>query len=156
MTDHAAQPHRPTPPLDAPEEVVAEFDRLAAVSRAAPEDLEANVALWRQVLRLERWIFIARGSDESPMPYAITLPQGPMVLAFTTAERARAAGMANGLSEAEAGRLLATPLPGAIEWAAALQGVGIAALALDHGFSGPFAPLSNLVPMRDFFAANPA
>jgi cysteine desulfurase/selenocysteine lyase len=62
------------------------------------------------------------------MPFAAAMPQGPMVLAFTTAQRAHDAGLSMGLSPDEASRLLATPLPGAIEWAATLQGAGIVAL----------------------------
>ncbi|GAA2173188.1 hypothetical protein GCM10009846_14140 [Agrococcus versicolor] len=144
-----------SPSLDAAPEVVARIDRLAEASRAAPDDRAAMAALWRAVLGLDRWIFIARGDAEHPMPFAAAMPQGPMVLAFTTAQRAHDAGLSMGLSSDEASRLLATPLPGAIEWAATLQGAGIVALALDHGTIGAFAPLTNLVPMRDWFAANP-
>lgn len=141
---------------NAPDAVVAEIDRLAAASQAAPQDVGAMSAVWRALYGLDRWLFIARGELTDPRPYAISLPQGPMVLAFTTAQRAQAAGRANGLSEEEVRHILAIPLPGAIEWAAGLASTGIMGIAFDHGVSpGPFAPLANLIPMRDWFAANP-
>lgn len=136
-------------------ETVAEIDRLAEVSRAAPQDTESTAAMWRALYGLERWLFIARGELSEPRPYAITLPQGPMVLAFTTAERAQAAGRANGLSEDEVKHILAIPLPGAIEWAAGLASTGVFGIAFDHGVTGAFAPLANLVPVRDWLAARP-
>jgi hypothetical protein len=133
---------------------VARLDRLAAAARADPADEAAAVELWRALLALDHWILIARGDVAHPVPYAAALPQGPTVLAFTTPERARAAGVAMGLPEAEAGRLLATPLPAAVEWAATLQGVGIVAIAID-GVAGASAPLAGLVAMRDRLAAHP-
>lgn len=137
-----------------PDAVVAQIDRLAAAAQAAPQDIEAMGALWRALYGLDRWLFIARGEINAPRPYAITLPQGPMVLAFTTTERAQATGRANGLSEDEVKHILAIPMPAAIEWAAGLASTGVMGLAFDHGTTGVFAPLSNLVPMRDWFAAN--
>lgn len=112
-------------------------------------------ALWRAVLGLDRWILIARGTLEQPRPFAASFPPGPLLLVFSTAERARAGGMAAGLSQEEASRLIATPLPAAIEWAASFQAAGIVGIALDHGTTGAWTPLANLVPLRDWFAANP-
>lgn len=155
MTDPARQPGDRTPGLDPSPDVVARLDALSGASRDAPQDQAAMAALWRAVLGLERWILIARGTPEQPRPFAATFPQGPMLLIFSTAERARAGGMAAGLTLEESSRLLATPLPGAIEWAASFQGVGVMGVALDHGTTGAFTPLQNLVPMRDWFAANP-
>lgn len=137
-------------------EVVAEIDRLAAASRAAPQDREAMSALWRAIFGLDRWLFLVRGELDAPRPYALGFPEGPMVLAFTTAERARAAGLANGLREDEVQHILAVPLPGAIEWIAGHADAGILGVTFDHGVSGAFAPLGNLIPMRDWFAARPA
>ncbi|MDQ1130279.1 hypothetical protein [Microbacterium sp. SORGH_AS_0888] len=136
-------------------DVVAEIDRLAAAAKAAPGDTVAMAALWRAVYGLERWIFIARGTHDEPSPYALSFDEGPMVLAFTTAERAQEAGRRNGLSEEESSLLLSVPLPGAIEWAASLAGTGITGILFDYPAPGYFAPLGNLIPMRDHMARNP-
>ena len=151
MSD-AQPPADRTPSLDPLPQAVAEIDRLAEVARRAPGDTEAMGALWDALYGLDRWLFIARGEAERPSPYTIVRPEGPMLLAFTTAERARTGGMGNGLGEEETRRLLAVPLPGGIEWAASLEGHGVRGLIVDDGTLGAFAPLGNLVPMRDWFA----
>lgn len=155
MTDATPQPGDRMPSLDPAPEVVARLDALSAAAREAPQDQATMAALWRAALGLERWILIARGSSEDPRPFAATFPPGPLLLVFSTAERAQVGGMAAGLSREEASRLIATPLPAAIEWAASFQAAGIVGVALDHGTTGAWTPLQNLVPMRDWFAANP-
>ncbi|WP_066043834.1 hypothetical protein [Herbiconiux solani] len=144
-----------TPRLDPSAEEVAEIDRRAALLRAEPESFAAMDNLWRAVYGLEHWIFIARGTLEQPAPYAGQLPQGPMLFAFTTAERAKSAALGAGLSDEEASTLLAIPLPSAIEWAATFAAVGVKGIAFDLPEAGYFAPLENLVPMRDYMASNP-
>ena len=144
-----------TPRLDPTPEEVAEIDRRAAVLRAEPESFAAMDNLWRAVYGLEHWIFSARGTLEQPAPYAGQLPQGPMLFAFTTAERAKSAALGAGLSDEEASTLLAIPLPSAIEWAATFAAVGVKGIAFDLPEAGHFAPLENLVPMRDYMASNP-
>lgn len=134
-------------------EIVAEIDRLAAAAQAAPDDMAAMDRLWRAIYGLDRWLFLARGERENPRPYMLDFPQGPMVLAFTTAERAQAAGRANGLSEEEVALVLAVPLPGGIEWAASLPVSGV---VFDYGVTGVSAPVGNLIPMRDWMASRPA
>ncbi|MFC7430406.1 MULTISPECIES: hypothetical protein [unclassified Agrococcus] len=155
MSDASPQPGDRIPSLDPPPAVVGRIDGLAAASRDAPGDPAAAAALWRAVLGLDRWICIARGSDDQPTPFLATFTQGPMLLAFTTAERARVGGLSVGLAQEEVGRLLAVPLPAAIEWAASYEQGGVHGLLLDQGTTGAFTPLANLVPMRDWFAANP-
>lgn len=112
-------------------------------------------SLWRAVYGLEHWLFIARGELDSPRPFAISHQQGPLVLAFTTSARARTAGVANGLSEDEAGIILTMPLPGAVDWAASMAQSGVIGLVVDYGTLDLLAPITNLVPMRDWFAGNP-
>ncbi|WP_368496995.1 hypothetical protein [Herbiconiux sp. A18JL235] len=147
--------HPEAPRLDPTPEQVAEIDRRAAALKEQPESFAAMDALWRAVYALDRWIFIARGTDDQPGPYAGELPQGPMLFAFTTGERARSAALGMGLSEDEVSRLLAVPLPAAIEWAATFASVGVKGIAFDIPTAGYFAPLTNLVPMRDYMAAHP-
>ncbi|WP_378144353.1 hypothetical protein ACFJGV_12860 [Cnuibacter sp. UC19_7] len=143
------------PRLDPPTEVVADIDRKAARLRAEPESFAAMDGLWRAVYGLERWIFLARGTEEAPKPYAGELSPGPMLFAFTTPDRAREGGRSVGLSDEESSLLLAVPLPGAIEWAASFGQAGIAGIAFDIPSAGYYAPLGNLLPMRDHMAANP-
>lgn len=156
MTSSDAQaPDAPIPSLDPAPEVVVEIDRLAAALRAAPQDPGAMHSLWRAIYGLEHWLFIARGEPQSPRPYAITHERGPLVLAFTTAARARSAGVANGLSADESGAILSVPLPGAVDWTASMNEGGVIGLVVDYGELDLVAPITNLVPMRDWFAANP-
>lgn len=143
------------PSLNPPAEVVADIDRKAARLRAEPQSFAAMDGLWRAVYGLERWIFIARGSQDDPKPYAGELSPGPMVFAFTTAERALEGGRSVGLGDEEASLLLAVPMPGAIEWVASFAGSGIAGIAFDVPSAGYYAPLTNLLPMRDHMTANP-
>ncbi|GAB2594447.1 hypothetical protein [Pseudactinotalea suaedae] len=149
------QPGQPISSIDPAPEVVAEIDRRAAALRAAPQDAGAMDAVWRAVYGLKHWLFIARGEPQSPRPYAIAHQQGPLVLAFTTAARARTAGMANGLSGDEAGLVLTVPLPAAADWAASMAGSGVTGFVVDYGTLDLFAPITNLVPMRDWFATGP-
>ena len=144
-----------TPRLDPSPEEIAEIDRRAALLSTQPESFAAMDGLWRAVYALDHWIFIARGTDNQPGPYAGELPQGPMLFAFTTGERAKTAALGAGLSEEEASRLLAVPLPSAIEWAATFSAVGVKGIAFDLPTAGFFAPLENLIPMRDYMASHP-
>ncbi|MFB2554880.1 hypothetical protein [Herbiconiux liangxiaofengii] len=144
-----------TPRLDPSPDEIAEIDRRAALLREQPDSFAAMDNLWRAIYSLERWIFIARGTLDQPAPYAGELPQGPMLFAFTTGERAKTAALGAGLSEEEASMLLAIPLPSAIEWAASFSAVGVKGIAFDLPAAGFFAPLENLVPMRDYMASNP-
>jgi hypothetical protein len=147
--------HPEAPRLDPSPEEVADIDRRAAALKEEPESFAAMDALWRAVYSLDRWIFIARGTDDQPAPYAGELPQGPMLFAFTTGERARTAALGMGLSEDEASKLLAVPLPAAIEWVASFSSVGVKGITFDFPAAGYFAPLENLVPMRDYMATHP-
>lgn len=155
MTDATPQPGDRIPSLDPAPEVVAQIDRLAAASRADPSDQWVMTDLWRAVLGLERWIFIARGTPEQATPYVAMMADVPMLLAFTTAERAKAGGLAVGLPDDEARRLIASPLPGAVTMASSLLPLGVLGFLVDHGTTGAFTMLQNLEPMRAAFAEHP-
>lgn len=141
--------------LDPAPDVIAEIDRLVAVSRNAPQDMAAMDAMWRALYALDAWLFLARGELDAPRPWSLSLPEGPMVLAFTTAARAQEAGRAAGFSEEEVAHILAVPMPGAIEWVAGLGSAGLVGVVFDYGVSAAFAPLRNLIPMRDWMAEHP-
>ncbi|PPI21575.1 hypothetical protein [Rathayibacter sp. AY1B5] len=132
-----------------------EIDARAEALRADPESFAAMDALWRSVYALRMWCFIARGPDDAPTPFVGGLESGPMVFAFTTGERARAGALHAGLSDEDASRVLKVPMPAALEWIAAMGSSGVAGVVFDLPRFGYSAPLQNLLPMRDFMAANP-
>ena len=141
--------------LDPATELVEAIDAAAAVSIASPEDPAAQEALWRAVFALEKWIFIARGSDDEPSPFAAPVEGGPAIFAFSTADRAVAAAAGFGIPEAEAGRLLAVPLPGAAGWVASFAEVGVASMVFDAPAIGATAPLTNLAAMAVWIQQHP-
>ncbi|GHH54386.1 hypothetical protein GCM10017774_69360 [Lentzea cavernae] len=127
-------------------EVVAELDRLDGAIRAAPAgDTTAQIALWRQVTALEHWFFLARGSAEQPRPYAVAAEQGSMICLYSSATRAKEAGQALGLADAEGGvPLFGVPVPAAIDYVASFGQVGVFGVTLDHPRLGHYIPLANL------------
>ncbi len=136
-------------------ETVRAIDEAAAASIAAPEDVDAQERLWRAVFSLERWVFIARGGDDEPTPFALSTDEGPVIFAFSTAERARSAGIGFGVPDHEASRLLAVPLPSAAAWVASYAESGVEALVFDAPTIGAMAPLSNLAAMAVYISQNP-
>jgi hypothetical protein len=134
---------------------VAAIDAAAEALRNAPDSFEAMDGLWRAVYALPSWAFIARGTDDAPTPFVGELDAGPMVFAFTTLGRAREGALSAGLDEDAASKVLSVPLPGAIEWLAALAESGVRGVVFDLPRFGYFAPLQNLVPMRDHLASTP-
>jgi hypothetical protein len=143
------------PTLGASPELVAAIDAAAAPSMAAPEDRAAQERLWRAVFALEKWLFIARGPDEQPTPFAATTEQGPAIFAFSTPERAQAAAAGFGIPSEEAGRLLAVPLPDGAGWVASYAEVGVQSLVFDAPVVGAMAPLENLAAMAVWIHQHP-
>ncbi|WP_404443525.1 hypothetical protein LG315_09890 [Microbacterium marinum] len=143
------------PQLDPTPSLAEAIDAAAAVSMAAPEDPAAQEAPWRAVFALKKWIFIARGSDDEPSPFAASVEGGPAIFAFSTADRAIAAAAGFGIPEAEAGRLLAVPLPGAAGWVASFAEVGVASMVFDAPGIGATAPLANLAAMAVWIEQHP-
>ena len=71
---------------------VAELDRLDEAVRSAPAgDTSAQIALWRQTVRLGTWFFIARGSEAQPRPSAVAADLGPLICLERRAARGAAA-----------------------------------------------------------------
>lgn len=143
------------PQLDPSPELVEAIDAAAADSIAAPEDAAAQQKLWRAVFSLDKWIFIARGTDTEPTPFAGMTESGPSIFAFSTAERAIRAAAGFGIPAEEADRLLAVPLPGASGWVASHAEVGVEAMVFDAGAIGAFTPLQNLAAMAVWFEEHP-
>ncbi|MGO1288773.1 MAG: hypothetical protein ACTMIC_09680 [Cellulosimicrobium funkei] len=134
---------------------VAELDRLDEAVRSAPAgDKSAQIALWRQTVRLGTWFFIARGSEDQPRPYAVAADQGPMICLYSSAARADEAARALGLADDETGSvpLLGVPVPAAIDYVASFGAAGVVGVALDHPRIGHHIPLGNLALLKAWSA----
>jgi hypothetical protein len=130
-------------------QAVDELDRLDAVRRDNPGQ-DAEIAFWRAAARLGTWFFINRGDDENPRPFAVQLDGvGPVVSAYSSAERARDAAHGLGLVETGAAvPLFGVPLPSALDWVASLASAGVGGVALDHPRIGAWIPLPNLAMLK--------
>lgn len=154
----------PTTPASAPAEMpaepapelIADLDEAAAASKANPGDAAVQERLWRAAFALERWLFIARGSDDEPTPFALRSDEGAVIFAFSTADRAHEAALGFGLPEEEASRLLAVPLPSAAAWVASYAEAGVEAMVLDAPGNGAMAPLANLAAMAVYISQSPS
>jgi len=143
------------PGLQPAAEAVAAIDAAAAASMAAPDDRAAQEGLWRAVFALERWIFIARGTEEQPTPFAATTEQGPAIFAFSTPQRAQDAAAGFGIPKEEVDRLLAVPLPDAAGWVASYAEAGVESMVFDVPVIGAMAPLANLAAMAVWIQQHP-
>lgn len=143
------------PRLSPAPELVAAIDAAAGPSMAAPDDRAAQERLWRAVFALEKWIFIARGTDEEPTPFAASTEQGPAIFAFSTPERAQAAAAGFGIPPEETGRLLAVPMPDAAGWVASYAEAGVESMVFDAPAIGAMAPLANLAAMAVWIQQHP-
>jgi len=136
-----------TDPSDA---VLAELDRLDAAVGAAPGDIGAQIRLWKAVAALEHWVFINRGTPESPRPYAIAADAGQMLCIFSSASRAQQTAHGSGLVSADDPvPLFSVPLPAAIDWALSLGQYGVAGVTIDYPQLGTWSPLPNLAGLRE-------
>ena len=135
-----------TDPSDA---VLAELDRLDAAVRNAPGDIDAQIRLWQAVGSLENWIFINRGTPESPRPYAIAADAGQMLCIYSSASRAQQTARDSALVVGDDPvPLFSIPLPAAIDWALSLGPYGISGVTIDYPQLGAWSPLPNLAGLR--------
>lgn len=129
--------------------VTAELDRLNEACRAAPQEIEPQIALWSAVASLDEWVFVNRGTAEQPRPYALAAEAGHLVCVYSTAERARAGALANGLvPDSEVVPMFSMPLPAALEWVLELGAAGVAGVTVDYPQLGAWTPLPNLARFR--------
>ena len=150
--DGPPSPSERVPGADAA--TVARIDSLSAATHdAEPGHPAAWGPLWQATFGLREWLFIARGAPQSPRPFIGVLEQGPMLFAFTTAERARIGALSLGLSEAESGSVLTVPTPGVVDWVVSLAQNGVFGISFDHPTTGYFTPLANLIGIRDWVAS---
>ncbi|THE07209.1 hypothetical protein E1I21_08415 [Microbacterium oleivorans] len=141
--------------LDPDAALVAAIDAAAGPSMAAPDDREAQERLWRAVFALDKWIFIARGTDDQPTPFAAATEQGPAIFVFSTPQRAQDAAAGFGIPKEEVDRLLAVPLPDAAGWVASYAEAGVESMVFDVPVIGAMAPLANLAAMAVWIQQHP-
>ena len=135
-----------TDPSDA---VLAELDRLHAAAAAVPGDIGAQIRVWQAVAALDHWVFINRGTTESPRPYALAAEAGQMLCIFSSASRAQQTARGSGLVSADDPvPLFSVPLPTAIDWALAFGPHGVAGVTIDYPQLGAWCPLPNLAGLR--------
>lgn len=148
QTDAPGQPNQGRTLEPAPE-VLAELDALNEACRAAPDDVDAQIRLWRAVAALDRWVFINRGPEDDPRPYAIAAEPGNLLCIYSSGTRAQEAAYANGLVPSDATvSLLAVPMPGAIDWVLSFGELGVAGVTIDYPRLGAWSPLPNLARLR--------
>ncbi len=120
--------------------------RLVALRQGAPD---AEIDLWRAVVRLPEWFFIARGEADKPRPYGVALEAGPVICMYSRAERAHeAAEMLGLLGESGSTPLMTVPMPAALDWIQSFAAAGVFGLALDHPQVGHYVPLANLAFLK--------
>lgn len=132
------------------QELDAQIDALVqAAATAGVQDVDAQARLWRTVFSLEHWIFISRGELPNVQPMAVLVDGTPMLLAFTSAERARASALARGVADAEdAVSLLAVPVDSFVESVPTYLGAGLVGILFNEQQGGFTAPLQNLAAIR--------
>lgn len=135
-----------------PEEDASPTDALAQAVGADPSTTNQE-KLWSATFSLERWWFVQRGEPDNPQPFVGVHNDQPFLMAFTSAQRARAFAVANGLAAADDEVLVLALAPAdAVAQSPIWLQQGIAAITFDHGTSGFFAPLGNLPAIRSHVA----
>jgi len=123
-----------------------QLDQLAHAARSGT--MEANNALWSAVFQLSRWWCLPDG--DPPRPRVGVLDGRPFLLAFTSGERARQQAIAWGLAGPEDSvNVIALTPQGVLSMVDSLRGNGVFGIAFDHGITGFFAPLENLLPIYE-------
>ncbi|ACV09868.1 hypothetical protein [Jonesia denitrificans] len=80
----------------------SQIDVLADFARKNPDDIKARGALWIHALLLDSWYLVPRGEGEAMQPFAVTGPDGPILMAFTEAKRAAEYATLRGLGDLDA------------------------------------------------------
>lgn len=138
---------------DPPAETVEAIDRFSELLRVDPGDTSMD-RLWRAVFALDHWLFLTRSLDD-PHPVIAELSEGAMLLAFTTADRARTGDLAAGLNPTANSYQIQVPLPVAIDWAVGFaEHHDVFGILFDYPSQGYFVPLSSLRSMRDWMAGH--
>lgn len=149
MTDDTGRPdnERVDAEEDADPTAPTVTDRLAALVRS-PQDTGSIKLLWRETFALDRWWFVPVGQPGQWSPAAAPIEGTNMLLAFTTAPRARQFAVDQELvGEGAPFEALAIPPADVVANASDYVMAGIAAVIVDPQTSGHFAPMERLAPM---------
>ena len=143
----AGHPPAMTAAADAPAQ--SETDLLAA-RVSGPEDHVGMTSLWRLTMDLEHWWFIAVGDEGMESPAAAVIQDQLMLLAFTTAERARHFAVENSMVAPEEDlRAIALTPREVVESATTYHDAGIGGLMFDPHIAGYFIPSEQLPVVWD-------
>jgi hypothetical protein len=109
-----------------------ELDALAEAARSVQNKVgEQN--LWKAVMALKVWYFIARGEGDDAEPMVASVEGRPQLLAFTDEDRAEAfARHIEGKRGARPG-LLEMDVPDAVEYARELEGLKVETILFNSG-----------------------
>lgn len=129
-----------------------DFDALATAVRESNGSREALDALWGAVYELEDWYFIARGEMPDLTPYCAVIEGKPMVHIFTDSDQCDACARQFGfVDDDDCTPFIAMGPEGFLGWLDLLQSNNVWGMYFNHGPNNFFAPLTNAIPMRDYF-----
>lgn len=128
-----------------------DFDALSAEGKQTQS--QASMArLWEAVYALPSWFFVVHPERQPVSPFVGVVDQQPFLMAFTDKQRADQFARRQGFVDASgATSILATPVQGMVQTAEAYREQGIFGILFNDGPNGFFAPLTNLVPMWQYF-----
>ena len=113
------------------------FKQLAETAEST-QTQEAMDALWRAVLSLEKWHFVARGPQEQPVPFSAIVNGKPFLMAFTSPDGARAFALRNKLDQEGQVSLLSIPSK-SISYFTAFASQGVFGILFNDHEKGFFA-----------------
>lgn len=107
--------------------------------------------IWRAVYQLEELWFLPSPTSEEPSPFIGVIEGQNWVFAYTDpAHLAKSASSVLGEGANETG--IKMSMDSAIPWLDSIRASGVFGVRVNDGDNGFFAPLSNIIPMRDFYA----
>jgi hypothetical protein len=124
-----------------------DVDALALASRNAHNKVgEQN--LWRTVLALRVWYFVAQGEGDAAEPMVASVDGRPQLLAFTDEDRAEAfARHIAGKRGGEPPGLLEMDVPDAVQYARELESLDVEAILFNSGEHAFACPMTRLWDM---------
>ncbi|MEO5921863.1 MAG: hypothetical protein ABIQ01_12050 [Pseudolysinimonas sp.] len=84
-----------------------------------------EAAFQRAFYAMPFWLFIPVGPIDSPQPYALVVGGKPSILGYLDDEYLRSEAIAGGIPPEEAGKVLAVPPRGVVDWSADWMAAGV-------------------------------
>jgi hypothetical protein len=129
-----------------------EVDALAEAARSVQNKVgEQN--LWRAVMKLRVWYFIAQGEGDQAEPMVASVEGRPQLLAFTDEDRAEA--FTRHLESKKGGPragLLEMDVPDAVEYAKELESLDVETILFNNGEYGFSCSMTKLKDMHSRYA----